>query len=367
MKVLVTGGLGFIGSHIVDTLVEQGNDVRVLDNLEYQVHKGHFPAHARADVENVIGSVLDRELLDVVLEDVEVVFHQAAAVGMGQSMYQVHKYTDVNVAGTAMLLDRIVNTNVPVKKVLVAASMASYGEGLYECASCGPVSPPVRGPDQMRRKEWDVTCPRCNGPAHPVPTPETKSLDSLAIYSLTKRYQEELCMSIGKTYGIPVVSTRYFNVYGPRQSLSNPYTGVMAIFTSRIKNGNPPFVYEDGLQSRDFIHVEDVARANAFLMGCKNAEHEVVNLGTREAVSIKRVAELLIQALGQDMIPVLSNEGRPGDVRHCIADISKLKRFGFEHVHPSLDVAELVAWSKGVAAVDSFDTARNELETKLGR
>nr|MDO8117160.1 NAD-dependent epimerase/dehydratase family protein [Candidatus Sigynarchaeota archaeon] len=253
MKILVTGGLGFIGSFIVDLLVEKGHDVRVLDNLEYQVHQGKYPAYARNDVEYIIGDVLDKDFLNIALQDVEIVFHEAAAVGMGQSMYEIYSYTNTNVAGTAQLLGAIVNGNFPVKKIMVAASMSSYGEGLYRCERCGVVSPSIRSKEQLDKKEWDLKCPGCGAVVNPVPTPETKTLDSLAIYSLNKKYQEEMCMSIGKTYGIPVVSTRYFNVYGPRQGLSNPYTGVAAIFTSRIKNNHAPFIYEDGEQTRDFI------------------------------------------------------------------------------------------------------------------
>jgi len=301
------------------------------------------------------------------LEDVEIVFHQASAVGMGQSMYQIFRYTHVNVSGTAALLDEIVNGNYPIKRLMLAASMSSYGEGLYECKNCGEVSPPMRTTEQIIRKEWDLKCPNCSSPLEPIPTPESKPLDSLAIYSLNKKYQEELCMSVGKVYGIPVTSLRYFNVYGPRQSLSNPYTGVAAIFMSRIKNNNPPYIYEDGLQSRDLIHVLDVAAVNCFLMDKKNAEHEIINVGTQNPITIKDLAEKLIKGFGPGVKPVISNEGRHGDVRHCFADISKLKSLGYKLKFPELDIQELVDWSKNVDARDRFDHAQRELQEKLFR
>jgi dTDP-L-rhamnose 4-epimerase len=367
MKILVTGGLGFIGSHIVDALVEKGHEVRVLDCLEYQVHQGMFPAYANPAAEYIIGNVLDPELLKVALKDIEIVFHEAAMVGMGQSQYQIFKYTNVNVSGTAQLLDAIVNGNLPIKKLIVAASMSSYGEGLYSCPSCGLVSPPMRSAEQIAAKEWDLKCPSCNGPLQPVPTPETKSLDSSAVYSLTKKYQEEMCLSVGRTYGIPVVALRYFNVYGPRQSLSNPYTGVAAIFMSRIKNGNPPFIYEDGLQSRDFVHVEDVAAANVFVMEHSSADNEKFNVGTGNPITIKDMAERLITGAGVELEPFISNEGRAGDVRHCSADVSKLKGLGFEHKYPELNIATLLDWSQSVSARDEFEAARVELAQKLAR
>ncbi|MHA1679828.1 MAG: NAD-dependent epimerase/dehydratase family protein [Promethearchaeota archaeon] len=366
MKVLVTGGLGFIGSHIVDDLVKAGHDVRVLDNLEYQVHQGKFPSYANEKSEYIIGSVLDPDIVDRALADVDVVFHEAASVGIGQSMYKIHYFTLNTVSGTAQLLDRMVNGNFPVKKLVIAASNSSYGEGLYSCESCGDVSPPIRSKNQMAEKKWELHCPICNEVVEPIPTPETKSLDSTAVYTLNKKYQEELCMNVCKTYGIPVVSLRYFNVYGPRQSLSNPYTGVAAIFTSRIKNGQPPSIYEDGLQSRDFVHVEDVAGINAFVMDSPNANGEIFNVGTSHPFTIKKLAEDLISGLGRgDLEPRITNQGRPGDVRHCFADNTKIKKLGYRFKYPSLDVETLIQWSENVEAVDNFESAEKELKEKL--
>ncbi|MHA1794025.1 MAG: NAD-dependent epimerase/dehydratase family protein [Promethearchaeota archaeon] len=367
MKILVTGGLGFIGSHIVDELIKQGHQVRVLDNLVYQVHKGKFPEYANKKAEYIIGNVLDPNIFEIALKDIEVVFHEAAMVGMGQSLYEIFNYTNVNVTGTALLLDKIVNGNFPIKKLIVAASMSSYGEGLYECENCGPISPPMRSESQLNKKEWELSCPNCKAPLKPLPTPESNTLDSLAVYSLNKKYQEELCMSVGKTYGIPVVSLRYFNVYGPRQSLSNPYTGVAAIFTSRIKNGNPPYIYEDGLQSRDFIHVEDVARINALVMNSTKANNEIINVGVQNPITIKDLALKLIKKMGKNIKPIISNQGRQGDVRHCFADISKLRKLNYSFIHPEIDINDLIKWSQNIKAEDQFDEARRELESKVKR
>ncbi|MBD3187461.1 NAD-dependent epimerase/dehydratase family protein [Candidatus Bathyarchaeota archaeon] len=365
VNVLVTGGLGFIGSHLADMLVARGHDVRVLDNMTYQVHQGHFPRYANPDVEYIIGDVRKRFTVERALEGVEVIFHEAAAVGVGQSMYQVHHYTEVNVAGTAMILDVLVNGEYPIKKMIVAASNTIYGEGLYHCDSCGDVSPPIRSKEQLASKQWNLACPSCAKSVKPIATPETKRLDSTNVYSLNKKYQEEMCLAIGETYGIPVTSLRYFNVYGPRQSLSNPYTGVAAIFMSRIKNGNPPYIYEDGEQTRDFVHVDDVAGVNCFVMDNRATDYQAINVGTSNPVTIKRLAEELIEGLGASIKPVISNIGRPGDIRHCHADISKLENLGYKHHHPTLDFSSLLAWGENIEAEDNFDQAKQEFDEKL--
>ena len=363
MKALVTGGLGFIGSFIVDELVKEKHHVRVLDNLEPQVHAGKLPDYTNPEAEVIIGDVRDPGVWSRVLEDVEVIFHQAAMVGMGQSQYLIDKYVDVNVTGTAKMLDYLANHEHNVKKLLVAASMSSYGEGLYKCSKCGLVEPPMRSNEQINSKMWGLRCPTCNSQLSSMPTPETKRLDSSAVYSLTKKYQEEMCLSFGKTYSIPVVSMRYFNAYGPRQSLSNPYTGVAALFTSRLKNGNTPLVFEDGLQNRDFIHVEDVACANVFLMN-HNVSGEAFNIGTGNTVSILDLARKLAQGLGVDIEPRVLNQGRPGDVRYCYADNSKLSSLGFSFKYPELDIDTLIDWSKAAVAVDKSEKALNEMKQR---
>ena len=366
-KILVTGGAGFIGSYIVDRLVDEGHEVVILDNLDPQVHpEGQKPAYLNAEAKFIEGDVRDKETIKQALEGVEVVFHEAGAVGVGQSMYQIEHYVDVNTMGTAKLLDFLVNNETGVKKVVVAASMSSYGEGLYECTTCGPCRPHLRSEGQMAEGGWEPRCPSCGTPASPIPTPEEAALHCNSIYAITKKDQEEMCLLIGKTYGIPVVSLRYFNVYGPRQSLSNPYTGVAAIFMSRIKNDRPPVVYEDGLQTRDFVSVEDVVEANLLAMERSEADGQIFNVGTGRALTIRGVAEILAEAYGKSIRPDVTEKFRKGDVRHCYADNSKIRKLlGFS---PRIDFEKgmeaLISWSQTVEAVDYFEQAKAELEAK---
>src|SRR3990172_792122 len=261
-RVLVTGGAGFIGSHLVDALVEEGHSVRVLDNLDAQVHPiGRGPPWLNPEAEFINGTIMDPETVERALEGVQIVCHQAAAVGVGQSMYQIPYYVDTNVGGTSLLLDKIVNKRHSIEQVLVASSMSTYGEGQYECIRCGLVRPGLRGEAQLQAQDWEPLCPHCGGELTAVPTNEDAHQESTSVYAITKKTQEELVLTVCRAYGINGVAFRYFNAYGPRQSQSNPYTGVLALFLSRLRNGNRPTVYEDGLQTRDFIHVRDIARA----------------------------------------------------------------------------------------------------------
>ena len=280
MKVLVTGGAGFIGSFIVDELLRRGHQVRIFDNLDPQVHPNSTkPAYLNPEAEFIQGDVRNIDALRNAMQGQEVIFHEAAAVGMGQSQYQIKHYVDVNTGGTANLLDLLVNTNHSVQKVIVAASQSSYGEGMCKSPALGGVKPDFRREEQLKNGRWEHECPKTGSVMKPVPTPETASLDCRAIYAITKRDQEDMLLSIGSTYRIPCVALRYFNVYGPRQSLSNPYTGVLAIFMSRLANGKPPVIYEDGMQSRDFISVHDIVQANLLAME-KEANYEVFNVGS---------------------------------------------------------------------------------------
>ncbi|MFC1809783.1 SDR family NAD(P)-dependent oxidoreductase, partial [Candidatus Omnitrophota bacterium] len=268
-KVLVTGGAGFIGSHLVDALIQKGHEVTVFDNLEPQVHgvSGKVPDYLNASAHFIQGDVCDIEALDAAVAGHEIIFHQAAMVGVGQSMYQITRYMDVNTCGTANLLDLVVNKyKDQIKKIIVASSMSIYGEGLYTCKECGDVVPGLRSDIQMSKNQWEQVCPLCGKEVKPTMTPESKPLHATSIYALSKKDQEEMTLMIGESYGIPTVALRYFNVYGPRQSLSNPYTGVCAIFSSRLKNDNPPIIYEDGKQSRDFVSVYDIVAANILAM-----------------------------------------------------------------------------------------------------
>jgi len=266
MKVLVTGGAGFIGSHLVDALVQRGHVVRILDTFDPQVHGSMRSDYLNPNAEYLEGDVRDRAMLRRALRGIDVVFHEAAAVGVGQSMYEIERYVSANALGTATLLDVIVNDRAPITKLIVASSMSIYGEGQYRCAACGTVYPALRSDEQLKGRQWEMACPRCHLSATPDLTPEDKPLMPTSVYAVSKRDQEELCLSVGRSYRIPTVALRYFNVYGTRQALSNPYTGVCAIFSARIKNGNPPMIFEDGRQSRDFTHVSDIVAANLLAM-----------------------------------------------------------------------------------------------------
>ncbi|MBN1295228.1 NAD-dependent epimerase/dehydratase family protein [bacterium] len=370
-KILVTGGAGFVGSHLVDRLVESGHSVTIFDNLEDQVHGGKKPAYLNAHAEFVRGDVRDHDALCHVMTGKEVVFHQAAAVGVGQSMYQIRKYADYNSTGGANLLDIIINTPAVrdrIEKVIVASSMSIYGEGQYSCHHCGVVYPKLRPVEQLKGKDWEIRCPTCSEPAAHMGTSEEKPLFPTSIYAITKRDHEEMFLVTGRSYGIPTVALRYFNIYGTRQALSNPYTGVAAIFSSRILNNAPPVVFEDGLQSRDFVHVSDIVQANILAMEKTEANYEMFNVGTGVNTSVRQVAEMLIEKLRPSMglKPVIENKFREGDIRHCYADISKIRnRLGYR---PGIEFREgldaLVDWVAEQKAEDGFEKARKELETR---
>ena len=366
----MTGGAGFIGSHLIDELIKKRYKVTVFDNLESQVHSEGFPEHFNLRAKFIRGDVRKKRELKEVIKDIDVIVHFAAAVGVGQSQYQISKYVESNIQGTANLLDVLVNEKHNVKKLLIASSMSIYCEGLYECKKCGKIKPPLRSFTKTMKSHdnWEPRCPACKSVLRPLPTPEETPLVSNSMYAISKKEQEEMSMLIGKTYGIPVVALRFFNVYGPRQSLSNPYTGVAAIFLSRIKNNNPPVIYEDGLQSRDFIWVGDIVKACMLSIEKDAANYQVFNVGSGKPVSVKKVAEKLIKLLGKEgkVKPDITYNFRKGDVRHCYADITKIKkRLGFKP-ETSFDkgMQQLINWSKRAKAVDRFDKASLELKAK---
>jgi dTDP-L-rhamnose 4-epimerase len=369
-KILVTGGAGFIGSHLVDALLEAGHDVRVFDSIEPQVHgglreQGKWPSYLTGDCERILGDVRDRDALKAALEGVDVVYHQAAAVGVGQSMYDIERYVDVNTRGTAVLLDILANDPHSVRKLVVASSMSIYGEGRYRCAEHGEVYPRLRPEKQLAAREWEMQCPICGQPAQPLPTDEGKPLHSTSIYAISKKDQEEMCLTVGLAYRIPTVALRYFNVYGTRQALSNPYTGVAAIFSGRLLNDRPPVIYEDGLQSRDFTHVSDIVQANVLALDRDEMDYGVFNVGTGRQLTILDVAEALIDHLGSAQEPEIVREFRAGDIRHCYSDISKIQAVGYQPTVRFEDgVAELVNWVRMQEAEDTFDSARNELTSR---
>ncbi|WP_026190096.1 NAD-dependent epimerase/dehydratase family protein [Halomicrobium katesii] len=366
-SVLVTGGAGFVGSHLVDRLVEQGYEVIVLDNFSEQVHSGE-PDYLNPDAEYVRGDIRERDVISDLLRRVDMVSHQASAVGISQSMYEIERYVDTNTLATARLFDVIVNEDVDLKKFVVASSMSLYGEGLYRCQDCNDtVSPDSRSPEQMEARDWEQRCPDCGAVIEPIGTPETMKQSPNSVYAITKQDQEQLALSIGETYDIPVVALRYFNVYGSRQSLDNPYTGVCSIFSNRIQNDNPPIVYEDGKQSRDFVHVSDVARANQLALERDEADGLPINVGSDSATTILEIAEMLLELHGKSSLDlVVGEEFRHGDIRHCTADISRAKEtLDFE---PQVDfydgLAETVAWASDQETEDRFEEMQNELKEK---
>ena len=361
---LVTGGAGFIGSFLVDALVARGHRVRIYDNLDPQVHPdGEVPDYLNSAAEFIQGDMRDYDRLQTALKGIDVVFHQAAVVGVGQSQYQIKRYVDVNIGGTANLLDLIANTPNQIAKIIVAASMSSYGEGQYECDTCGLVNVALREEAQMMQHDWEPRCPVCHSPVHPCPTDEDKRQDCNSIYAITKKTQEEMVVNIGMTYGLPAVALRYFNVYGPRQSLSNPYTGVAAIFLSRIKHDHPPVVYEDGLQTRDFVSVHDIVQANVLAMETESLAG-VFNIGTGQPRTIGSIAETLSTLYGKAIAPEITRQFRKGDIRHCIADIRHAEtQLGYApRVSFEAGMQELIHWSETAESSDHFEQARRELQ-----
>jgi dTDP-L-rhamnose 4-epimerase len=368
MTILVTGGAGFIGSHLVDALVEKGKEVRILDALVPQVHGDNpeWPAWVPQEVEKIRGDVRDPEVWKKALEGVDQVYHLAAEVGVGQSMYEIARYMEANTMGTAHLLELLAQGSTKVEKVVVASSMSIYGEGAYQTSSGETVFPVERSAERIAGREWEMTLPGSQEPLTPIPTSEEKPLHPTSIYAISKRDQEEMVLSVGKAYHIPTVALRFFNVYGPRQSLSNPYTGVAAIFSSRLLNDNPPFIFEDGRQSRDFIHVSDIVQGLVLAMECDAANYEAINIGTGRSTSVLDVAEVLRQKLNVEAEPQIVNKYRAGDIRHCYADISKAERLlGFKPKVSFEDgMEELIGWIRQQTAVDMVDGATAELEKR---
>ena len=366
MKLLVTGGCGFIGSHLVDRLVHDGHDVKVYDLLEPQVHGNKKPAYLNKEAEYVYADIRDKNKLEKAIKGVEVIFHEASQVGVGQSMYQIEKYVSHNSYGTAVLLDLIVNSKNKVKKIIAASSMSIYGEGAYKCKTCSIVYPQLREEKQLKKKDWKMKCPHCGRNVTDIPTPETKPLFPTSVYSTSKRCQEEMCLEVGISYKIPTVALRYFNAYGPRQSLNNPYTGVCAIFLSRIKNDHQPLIFEDGLQSRDFIYVSDIVEANILAMKKEQADYGFFNVGSGEPHSILEIAQKAIKLYSKNIIPKILNKYRAGDIRHCYADTTKItSKLGF---FPKIGFEKgmklLFEWSENQKAVDLTYKAQGELKKR---
>ena len=365
MRILITGGAGFIGSHVGDELLRHGHEVRALDVLAPQVHGDNAgrPDYLNDDIELIRGDVRDPDAVRRALDRVDAVYHFAAAVGVGQSMYEVARYTSVNNIGTAVLLEALVER--PVERLVVASSMSLYGEGAYRTAGGAIVPGPARSREQLAQGRWELTGAD-GGPLTPVPTPEDKRPELASVYALSKFDQEQLCLMVGAAYDIPTVALRFFNVFGTRQALSNPYTGVLAIFAARLLNGNRPLVFEDGLQRRDFVSVSDVAQACRLALEIDAAAGHAFNVGSGQAYTIRDVAEMLGTVLGLRIEPEISGKYRVGDIRHCFADISRARELlGYEPRVPLEDgIVELAEWLEGQAARDMVDEASAELAAR---
>jgi dTDP-L-rhamnose 4-epimerase len=363
---LVTGGAGFIGSHLVDALVAGGERVRVLDNLDRLAHPGGRPGHLHPEAELVEGDLRDARVVGRALDGVDRVFHLGGVVGNGESMVNVRRAVDHNAGGTATLLEAVVGRRERVRRLVAASSMVVYGEGSYRCPEHGAVHPPLRPSEQLRRRDWEPRCPACGGPMEPVPTSEDAPLRPTSVYGITKRDQEELVLVLGRAYGVETVALRYLNVYGPRQALGNPYTGVAAIFAARVLNGKRPLVFEDGAQIRDLVHVSDVVRATVLAMDAPGAAGHAINVATGRRVRILDLAGRIAAALGSDLSPEVTGDYRAGDIRHCFADVSRARDLlGFEG-RTALEegLPELAAWVAGNVVAERGDEALADLRSR---
>jgi dTDP-L-rhamnose 4-epimerase len=364
--ILITGGAGFVGSHVADALLSAGHRVRALDNLSAQVHGANArrPSYLDPDVDLVVADVRDPGACRRALVGIDVVYHFAASVGVGQSMYEIARYTDVNNVGTATLLEAVAQSGID--RLVVASSMSIYGEGLYRDSRGRLVADAERSPAELRRGQWDLLG-EDGEPLTPVPTPESKAPALASVYALSKYDQEKLCLVVGRAYGIPVVALRFFNIYGARQALSNPYTGVLAIFAARLLNDRAPLVNEDGLQRRDFVSVHDVAQACVRSLDVEAQRGLVLNIASGASHSVLEVAQLAARAFGRSHInPAVTGSFRIGDIRHCYADITEARRtLGWE---PTTSLAEgleeLAAWLDGQRADDRVEAAREELSAR---
>ncbi|HEX9978985.1 MAG TPA: SDR family NAD(P)-dependent oxidoreductase [Flavobacterium sp.] len=360
-NILITGGAGFIGSHLADELLRSGYNVRILDNLSEQVHgpDASRPEYLNPEAELIIGDIRDKNAVKRSLEGIDAVFHFAAMVGVGQSMYQICDYTDVNNLGTAVLLEALIEN--PVKKLVVASSMSIYGEGLYTDGTGRKIQECSRNLADLKNHQWELADE--GRMLTPQPTPEEKKPNLSSVYALSKYDQERLCLITGSAYNIPTTALRFFNVYGTRQALSNPYTGVLAIFASRLLNNNPPILFEDGNQKRDFVHVKDVARACRLALESQKANGEVFNIGSGNQYTVSEIADKLANVMQKDIAPEVSGKYRVGDIRHCFADLTKAREvLGFEpRIKFEDGLRELAGWLEGQIAVDSVSQANQEL------
>jgi dTDP-L-rhamnose 4-epimerase len=362
-RALVTGGAGLIGSHVVDLLVREGWQVRVLDNLEPNTHKRGKPPWINPAAEFIEGDMRDRDAVTAALDKIDIVFHQAA---YGGYMPEIAKYVHVNSLGTAQMLEVIREKKLSIQKIIVASSQAVYSEGAANCPEHGLVFPNVRPVEQLRVGDWSVRCPICNAVTTSAPTPENAPVGGETVYGLTKVDQEKLVLLWGKQTGIPTVALRYSCTYGPRQSIFNPYTGVIAIFCTRLLNNLPPVLFEDGEQTRDFSFVEDIARANLLAAETDALDGLPVNVGSGRGVPVREIAEQISEALKIDIAPEVNGDFRPGEMRHLTSDTTRIRAAGYElHVDVAQGIARYLDWIRTQSDVrDYFSEAADILRRK---
>jgi len=366
-NVLITGGAGFIGAHLGNELLRHGYNVRALDILSAQVHGPgqQRPSYLNPDIELIIGDVRDPEVVARALDRMDAVFHFVAMVGVGQSMYQISDYTSVNCLGTAALLQALTSSQ-SVGRLVVASSMSIYGEGLYHNSRGEVRVPQERSIERLKMGDWEVR----DGTGEiltPAPTPEDKAPQLASLYALSKYAQERMCLMIGRAYGIETVALRFFNAYGPYQALSNPYTGVLSNFASRVLNARPPLIYEDGLQKRDFVSVYDVARACRLALERHEAAGQALNISSGVPMTVLEVAQRAVRAIGRGGVqPEITGKYRAGDIRHCFADISRAKKvLGYKpQVQLEEGLDDLARWLEKQSPVDRAVEARAELAAR---
>jgi len=367
LNVLVTGGAGFVGSHLVDALVEKGHRVRILDSLVEQVHHGKIPEYLNKNAEFIKADVADADAVAKALDGIDAVYHQAAAVGVVQSMYEIPRFVKANDLGTAVLLDEISKRRDKIRKLVVASSMSIYGESTHFCENCKEeIYPQLRTNEQLAAHDWEFSCEKCGNSLKAIGTKEDKPLFPTTVYAVNKWAQEQYCLTVGRAYKIPTVALRYFNIQGTRQSLSNPYTGICAIFSSRLLNNERPLIFEDGKQTRDFVHVSDIVQANLLALETEKADYEAINVGTGIAFTVKEIAETLAEGLGKKIEPEISLKYREGDIRHCSADITKARDLlGYEpKVKLEDGLRELLNWVKNQTPDDKVAAATAELTAR---
>jgi dTDP-L-rhamnose 4-epimerase len=362
LKALVTGGAGLIGSHIVDLLIEKGHQVRILDNLAKPTHLKGRPGWIHPRAEFIEGDVRSREAWSLALEGVDWVFHQAADGGFTSAIS--HYFTN-NSLPTATLYE-LIRDNFPVKKVVTASSQAVYGEGKYTCPEHGPAYPTPRQLDQLNQGDWEMRCPACGQEMAGIAIDESH-VNPLTPYALSKYMNEILALNLGRLYGIPTVALRYSLTYGPRQSLFNPYTGITSIFSTRILTGKAPVIYEDGQQTRDFIFVEDVARANLLAAESDQANYQAFNVGTGVSTSVVQFVQLLNETYGKEVAPVMRGEFRPGDFRHLVADASRLQSLGWKaQVSLADGLRRYAQWITSYGSVEEYFSEAERLLKETG-